>query len=243
MDEQKPNIRFEDFIQQLPEKFSVLQEPVAIEIQMEYFRAATRIRKAGNNQTALDEKDNLFRHDLPMTERKNLLSRLASVADPEAFRAIQKYAAQPDPELKDWSVLALQESRLLLESSLLEEQQVFISTGLGGKGSMLRFFVVFIHPLKALDNLQQKILHDELDYALKNAQGEMESMEHFAAFSSATILMPLTMDMGQVLVSMIDECNQYGGFLEKDFLVTNIKKMNETEIREALTNRPENPDA
>jgi hypothetical protein len=44
--------------------------------------------------------------------------------------------------LKDWAALSLQESRMTLESSLLDENQVIISTGLGGKAKKLRYFAV-----------------------------------------------------------------------------------------------------
>lgn len=241
MEQNNPNIRIQEFLQQLPANFSVLQEPVDIEVQMDYFRTSHRVRKNKKKESPLDRINELFDQIVPLSQKKTLLSVLASQPSPEAFRAIQKYASQPDPELKDWCTLALQENRMLLESSLLDEQQVFISTGLGGKGSMLRFFVVFLHQTAPLVPLQQKILHDELDFSLRHHQGELEYMEHFAGFSSAMILLPLKSNMGDLLVSLIEECNQYGGFLEKDFLVTNIKKMNESEIEEALKTRDDSP--
>ncbi len=39
-------------------------------------------------------------------------------------------------------MLAFQENKMLLESSLLDENQILISTGLGGKGMKLRYFTV-----------------------------------------------------------------------------------------------------
>ena len=44
--------------------------------------------------------------------------------------------------LTDWAYMALMESRIMLESELSEEKQIYISTGLGGKGRKLRFYLL-----------------------------------------------------------------------------------------------------
>ena len=59
---------------------------------------------------------------------------MAAIDDVGAYRSIEKYSKNADDELKHWSLLALQESRMLLQSKLLDQSQIFISTGLGGEG-------------------------------------------------------------------------------------------------------------
>ena len=51
---------------------------------------------------------------------------------------------------------------------LLDEHQVFISTGLGGKGKKLRYYVVFLNKKtdEMLNATQQKLLKDELIFEL-----------------------------------------------------------------------------
>ncbi len=70
--------------------------------------------------------------------------QLAAHDDVEAFRIIERFHKSSEGVLHDWAVLSLQESRMILQSSLLGEQQVFISTGLGGKGQKIRYFIVLM---------------------------------------------------------------------------------------------------
>ena len=62
----------------------------------------------------------------------------------ECYRAIESFLEIAEEILHDWAVLALNESRMLLESKFLDESQVFISTGLGGKEEKFRYFVVLM---------------------------------------------------------------------------------------------------
>ena len=49
---------------------------------------------------------------------EKLIKQIASQEKVEAFRMIEKYVSNPDPELREWSILALQESRMVLQSGL-----------------------------------------------------------------------------------------------------------------------------
>jgi hypothetical protein len=42
-------------------------------------------------------------------------------------------------------------------------------------------------------------------------------------FSSAQVLLPVTSDIKQVFSNVVEECNQYGDFLEEDMIITNVK--------------------
>ena len=94
---------------------------------------------------------------------KKILCDLAFIDDVKAYRRIEKFIESASGTLKQWATLSLQESRMLLQSSLLDEQQVFISTGLGGKGKKLRYFVVFlsVNENEMLSSTQQKLLKDD----------------------------------------------------------------------------------
>jgi hypothetical protein len=65
---------------------------------------------------------------------------------------------------------------MLLQSKFLDENQVFISTGLGGKGSKLRYFVVLVNSFDKYDKLQQKLIKTELDFFLKKHDAELEQV-------------------------------------------------------------------
>ena len=108
-----------------------------------------------------------------MEERKSILKNLASIDSIDAFRAIEKYNQSPLPELKEWTILSLQQSRMIIQSSLLDEQQVFISTGLGGKKDKLRYFLIFPyhHPIESLHEYQISALKNELEFNISKNDG------------------------------------------------------------------------
>jgi len=161
---------------------------------------------------------------------------LATIDDVKAFRTIEKLVGIASGEIKQWATLAFQESRMLIQSSLLDEQQVFISTGLGGKGQKLRYYVVFVNSNRneILTGTQQKLLKDELIFELNQNEGEFETMDFSEGFSTVLVMLPLQSDIKKIFRNIIDECNQYGDFLDDDMIVTNVKIMSRNEILEML---------
>jgi len=125
---------------------------------------------------------------------------------------------------------------MLIQSSLLDEQLVFISTGLGGKGKKLRYYVVFINKNQEsmLNATQQKLLKNEVIFELNKNEGEFESMDFSEGFSTVLAMLPLQSDLKNIFRNIIDECNQYGDFLDDDMIVTNVKVMSRNEILEML---------
>jgi hypothetical protein len=122
-----------------------------------------------------------------------------------------------------------------LQSSLLDEQQIFISTGLGGKGQKLRYFVVFLNNEgKELSGMQKKLLQDELKFVVEKNEGEVEEFTEMLDYSSAVVILPLKAALKDIFRGIIDECNQYGNFLQDDMVITNVKRLNPVEIVEIL---------
>ncbi len=220
----------------LPENYSILEERIEIEVQMEYFEFSKAIREKNISAECFENREQLLDIQVGIQRKKEILSAIATVDDVKAYRAIETFVKDNKGDLKQWAVLAMQESRMLIQSSLLDEQQVFISTGLGGKGKKLRYYVVFINNLQTeiLNSTQQKLLREELIYELKGNQGEFESMDFMEGFSTALIMLPLHSDIKKVFQNVVDECNQYGNFLNEDMIVTNVKVMSRGEILQLL---------
>lgn len=220
----------------LPENFSILEEQIDIDIQVKYFDMARRIRAKNKAEECFENREELFSADVDVERKREILLTIAAIDDVKAFRTLEKFAGQAKGEIKQWSVLALQESRMLIQSSLLDEQQVFISTGLGGKGQKLRYYVVFINrnENEILSGTQQKLLKDELIYELNQNEGEFETMDFFDGFSTVLVMLPLQTDLKRLFRNIIEECNQYGDFLDDDMIVTNVKVMSRNEILEML---------
>lgn len=217
----------------MPENFSILEEQIDVELQMEYFNYSRDLKPKFTVELILQHQADLFNPDVPIDEKKSLLVLLAAQEMVEAFRTIEKYAKNPDPELREWSILALQESRMVIQSSLMDEQQVYISTGLGGKEQKLRYFVVFIcnENIQAYSAVQCKVIQNELEYGLKNNNGTLEEISFENDLAIALLLLPVKSDIQGVFSSIITECNQYGDFVRPDIIITNVKRMGVDEIR------------
>ncbi len=220
---------------QIKGNFNIMEEQVDINVQMEYFRYSKNIKKELNKKDILNKANDLFDVNKSLSEKKHLLSQLASIEDVKAFRTIEKYLKNPDNLLKDWALIAFQESKMLLESSLLDENQIFISTGLGGKGKKLRYFVVlFTKSGEQFSEVHQKIIRNEFDFILEKHGAEVEEISFYSNFSSILILLPITATIHTILKNTIDECNLYGGFIKQNFIITNVKKLNVKEINQFI---------
>ena len=236
MDDENVYKKIQEFFGGLQDNFSLLEEPVDVSVQMKYFESSGNVRGSVKEEDMLRRKNELFDTEISADEKQLLLVQMAGIPDPEIFRSLEAYAKNPDEELKDWAQMALQENRLLLESHLLDNRQVFISTGLGGKGHKLRYFVVLINKENNdLKPFQQKIVHDEMEYALQRYNSELEKLNFMDRYTTMRVVVPISSDLTKLFREGIDECNQFGDFLSSDFIVTNMKELNEEEIREALS--------
>ena len=233
MEEDNIYKKIQEAISSLPENFSILEEQIDVELQMEYFNYSREIKTKYSVELILQHQIDLFNPAVPIDEKKNLLVLLASQEKVEAFRTIEKYAQHPDPELREWSILALQESRMVIQSSLMDEQQVYISTGLGGKEQKLRYFVVFIcnENIQKYSAVQRKLIRTELEFALKNNDGILEEISYEKDLAIALLLLPVKSDIQGFFSGVINECNQYGDFIRPDIIITNVKRMSVDEIR------------
>ena len=174
----------------------------------------------------------LFSPDESVERKKRSLTLLASIPDVGAYRSIETYHSSPlEPELLHWSSMALVSSRIVLSSDLSGQQQVYISSGLGGHDKKLRFFALFTtNARQELTDLQKEIVEREFFFQLQKADVEIEQFEMKDKYFTFLMLFPFDRDVKSSLNAAIIECNQYGNFLDKKFLFTNVKVLNEEEI-------------
>lgn len=224
----------EEVLNNIPDNYKIMEETIDLEIQKAYYEFSKKISL--EHETATEQLINeLNAQDKTLDELKAILIKLAMIDAVSAYRAIEAYQKQALPEIKEWAVLALQQSRMLLQSSLSGEQQVFISTGLGGKADKLRYFIIFPFQNGLQPNeLQHKTLEAELNFFTLRYSGEVEEFQQQAQFSTATLLFPLRANLAAFVQELIIECNQFGNFLSKNVLITNMKKFSQNEINELL---------
>lgn len=227
--------KIQEIFGESPGTLSILEEKVDIDLQMEYFEYSKLAKKDIDEKKVLKEMHQLYNPDWTEEQKKQLFVRMASIENVEAYRFIENYLNKGVEENRDWAILALQESRMLLESKLLEENQVFISTGLGGKGSKLRYFVVLIGRDKTdFTDLQQKVIRNEFEITLKKNNAEIENIEFQVNFATLLVIIPLRVPLKEIFRDAILECNNYGNFLRTNFIVTNVRELDREEIEDFL---------
>lgn len=218
------------------ESFHVLEDLVPIEEQMEYFRYFARLRRENTPFVCDEEIAILFSADETIERKKTSLSRLASIPDVAAYRAIETYHSSPlEPELFNWSSMSLVGSRIILSSDLSGQQQIYVSSGLGGHEKKLRFFGLFTTTdRRPLTDLQKKIVDREFRFQLKLADVEIEKFNMKDNYFTLLMLFPLDSDVHSSINAAVNEINQYGNFLDPKFLFTNVKILSDSEIKQLL---------
>lgn len=218
------------------DSFHILEDLVPIEEQMEFFRHFDKLRKETPPFERDDEIAILFSPDESIHRKKMSLTLLSSIPDVGAYRSIETYhSSPPEPELLNWSSMALVSSRIVLSSDLSGHQQVYISSGLGGHDKKFRFFALFTTNAKQpFTDLQKEMVEHEFTFQLQKAEAEIEKIEIKENYFTILMLFPFNKDVKSNLKAAVTECNQYGNFLDSNFLFTNVKILTEKEIENLL---------
>lgn len=218
-------------------KYKILEGQFDINLQIEFFELINELSKANNRLTDIQfEIEQLFNLETTIEEQKYILVKLSDNKTPEAYRAIERFITSGNKKLKNWSVLALQHCRINLESHFLDEQKILISTGLGGKNDKLRYFIV-CKLNSIITNSQKKLVQTEFEISFKKNNSEIEKIQYFDKYFSVSGLIPIYISVNEIIEASIDELKNYGGFIYNKYLVTNIKKLNITEIENYFKNQ------
>jgi len=224
-----------DLVDKYDGNISVLEEEIDVELQIQYFKTSKECKKNLDREYVLERKEDLFTEDISYEDKRSLLCKLASIDDVAAYRSIELYNAKSDFLLEEWSKLAYQESKMLLQSALLDQAPLFISTGLGGKGTNLRYFcVISSKDYKPFTHTQEKVIRSEFEFGFRKHKAEIESIECCGYYAVVTVLIPLEVGLKKLFKGIIMNCNDLGDFLNTSFLITNVKKLSYTEIEEII---------
>ncbi len=218
------------------ESFHVLEELVPIEEQMEYFRYFERLRRENKPFVRDEEIAILYSPEASIEEKKVSMLRLATMPDVGAFRAIETYHSSPlESELKNWSAMALISGKIVLNSDLSGEQQIYISSGLGGHDNRLRFFALFATSgRQPMTDLQKEIVEREFRFQFRKAGVEIERFDLRDNYFTLLILFPIDTEVRRSIRAAVDEINQYGNFLDEKYLFTNVKILDDAEIERLM---------
>jgi len=224
--------RITELLGHKPQNFSILEEQINLDVQMEYFEFSRSLDHTDDLLALHEKKELLYSPATDKTVKKEVLARLAFSDEIEAYRILQNYVHLADEDLHDWAILALQECRVLIESKLLDENQVFISTGLGGKGFKLRYFIVLLlRPNKRMTLLRERIISGETEAVFRKYTIDAESLRFAGRFVTLLVMIPLDVTIRSVFDEIIASCNYYGNFMQEDFIVTNVRILADNEIK------------
>ena len=232
--------KFRDSFSKMDGHFHILEQRVPVELQMEYFKYSEQVRKERAKPDLNDMDYTAFRESLSNPEsttdyKKYILSMLATSREVKAYRMLEDYVQHPDEDVSNWAYMALMESRISLESELSDEKQIYISTGLGGKGEKLRFYVLMLsRDRKPFLEYQRKVIEREFAYFLPKADCEIERLTIGEQYVELVFLIPVRADIKLTLDKVIKECNQYGDFLSDIFTITNVKELTEQEVTDII---------
>lgn len=232
MSEENPFEQIQRFFKEFNGEINIIDEKIDINLQVEYFDMSKELKNKPIVDNWCEKSDLLFNDRTPLEEKKKILAQLASIEDVKAYRIIEKFVQSANESIKHWSLLALQESRLLLQSKLLEQSQVLISTGLGGKGNKLRyFFVLFTNNDLPFSKLQQKVVKGEFEFLFHKNESIIEEIQFTENIATIVALVPLHIAIQDLFSNVVSECNQYGNFLKENNIITNVKILTIDEIK------------
>jgi len=227
--------KIQEMLGKNPGSLKVMEEQVDMDLQVEYFECSKRLREEKEESWALELSQYLNEPGYSTDVKKEILARLATIEKVECYRIIESFVEEGEESLHKWALLSLNESRLQLESKILDENQVFISTGLGGKDQKLRYFVVVMTRTRSdLTPTHQMVIQNEFEYILRKFDAEIEEFNFSGYLSTIMLLLPMNYSLRTVFKEAIQECNRYGNFLNDDFIVTNVKTLSFQEIKEFL---------
>ncbi|MDR1683022.1 MAG: hypothetical protein LBS25_06510 [Candidatus Symbiothrix sp.] len=221
---------------EINDNIHVLETIVPVEKQMEYFRYTESVRRNLKNESIEDLIEYLENSETPLADQKYILSILAVSGNVKAFRAIEAYSRSGfDPALRDWVAMSILQAKITLESEFSDERQVFIFSGLGGKGNHLRFYAFFrSNQLQPFTDYQRDLIRQEFFCSIQKYKGETEEIKIERNYFYILFLIHLEEDITKMMQDALNECNEYGDFIRSDFIVTNVKRFDEYDIEREL---------
>ncbi|MCQ2960300.1 MAG: hypothetical protein MJ198_08965 [Bacteroidales bacterium] len=229
--------RIQKMYSENPQRLNIIEEQIDLDIQMNYFKRSGMLKKhVVELNDVLSKIPILYDVEARLEEKRDILIQLASFEDIETFRFLEKFKNDSDGEIKLWATMAYRESKMLLESSLLEDDnQILISTGLGGKGASLRYFVCLVHKNEDFfTEFQEKIIRNEFASSSERYAMEIESLHVENHLVKASLLIPINEPVKNVVGDVIDACEELGDFLDKHVIITNVRAFSDSEIEEIV---------
>lgn len=222
-----------NFPEDLPRDIRIMEVSIPIEIQHDFLARSSELREKQSDSVEIDIETIIeeFPQKTDIEIRKTDIVKLAFSGSVKAFRFLEK-ECENDCELIDYFRFGHQLCKIILENSLGETSTSFVSSGLGGKGEKMRYFAtIFPNDSTATFNaFQKKIVSSEFTTQIEKFDGEIEKIELNDDYISIVILLSIHEPLDDIIRSTIENCNEFGDYIFKGFMATNISIPSEEEI-------------
>lgn len=222
-------------LQQLIKNFAgeafVLDSQVDSKLQLKYFSMATSLRGKFEEKDLPQLRRKLHNEDIETDKKREIIAGIASVASVKGLRILEEYQNNAPAILNDWVKLAVLENKFILHSLLADVPPILIATGLGGKGTRLRYFLAFFsRNEQGFEDWQKKLIQGEVEFALMD-KGELEAIVFWQDFVRMDLLLEFKVDVKKWSKQLIEVCNEMGNFLLEDHIITNIRTFDESQLK------------
>ena len=212
----------------------ILETNVSVEKQLEFFSYSEKIKDVDTSgDESVEELIKILNSaESKVSEIKFALVCLASSGNVKAYRAIETYNGIHSD---DWSSMALLQAKIILQTQFSDEKQIFISSGLGGKEDLIRFYAFFkSKDRKYFSDYQRNLIEKEIPYYIESYKGIAEEIDIKENYFTVLFLLQFQANVKKMLEDAVSECNQYGNFIDKGFIITNMKIFSDEEILREL---------
>ena len=233
---EKSDEKFKKMSESIPENFDILHEGISIETLEEYsgYSHSFDTGKLSDKET-INLGRALIEKKLPIEAQKKILVLLAHLGTIEACRQIENYCNSSDNVLKQWTLLALQECRMFLEGSIMDDNMGYIASGLGGLGNRMRYYFLVL-PLigESFTQTQKDVIKSEFEGICNDLNSIVENINFSDIYVGFTVLVPVDVAVGTLIESGIKKCNELGEFVFEYYYVGNINIPDQKEILEII---------
>jgi len=231
--------RLKEYLGENSGKLRIMEDVIDLSIQMDYYNISKEIKKVDIEVDIKLLEASLKKESLDEKLLKRAIATLGIMGEVDALRVLENYTPT-STTIIDFCKLAIYESKLIIESKFLEQEQILVTTGLGGKGNLFRYFIALLHTKNEIFNeTETRLCKTEI---LENTKKNEIIVEEFYLNTdtlSFTALIPLEKDIKAIFKEIISICNSYKLILNNNFIVTNVRKLNHDEIIEIFnTSKP-----
>ncbi|MDR1563195.1 MAG: hypothetical protein LBS54_08995 [Dysgonamonadaceae bacterium] len=230
---------FDELSQSLSEnnkQLQVIKSDVPFDKQLEFFKIVKRLNTL--DLPSIEEQIELLgKSELIEREENVVLASLAMSCDVKAFRALEEHRKLHPG---DFANMAYMHANMMLQSEFSDSKLIFISTGMGGKGNNLRYAALFkSNRQETFSAYQRDLIEKEIPYYINRHEGEVEEIEIGDNYFTLVFLHEFNGDVKVLLENAAGECNQFGDFIDNNFILTNIKRFSQEEIEQLLSKENE----